>query len=87
MSGPPALKLTSETKSTEFVLGRKPYFSRLASMLGLCVLVAFPRERARGRAHWLPPLLVTMFRKTPPVGTVMSCAPVETWMSSNASKS
>ncbi len=33
----------------------------------------------------LPPLFVAMFRNTPDVGTVMSCAPVETWISSNAS--
>ena len=35
--------------------------------------------------HTLPPLFVAMFRNTPDVGTVMSCAPVETWISSNAS--
>ena len=37
--------------------------------------------------HLLPPVFVIMFRNTPEVGTVMSCAPVDTWMSSNASKS
>ena len=53
-----------------------------------CVCVASPSHAnvARPRQTSVP-LLVTMFRNTPLVGTVMSCAPVETWMSSNASKS
>jgi hypothetical protein len=86
MRGPPPLMLASDTKSTELVSGRKPYFSRLSSMFWVCV--ASPSQVPVARpCHASPPLLVTMFRNTPLVGTVMSCAPVETWMSSNASKS
>ena len=53
-----------------------------------CVCVASPSHAPVNRPRqFSPPLLVTMLRNTPLVGTVMSCAPVETWMSSNASKS
>ena len=55
-------------------------------MFELCVPLPSQANVVRP-AHLLPPLLVTMLRKTPPVGTVMSCAPVDTWMSSKASKS
>ncbi len=77
MSGPPALTFTSETKSTALVVGRNPYFSRSSSMFWVCV--ASPSQANVARPfHCSPPLLVTMLRKTPLVGTVMSCAPVET---------
>ena len=87
ISGPPAATLMSDTKSDVLPSGRKPYCCSVGSVsLRPCsespvqVNVVLP-------LHLLPPVLVTMFRKTPEVGTVMSCAPVETWMSSNASKS
>ena len=77
ISGPPPLTLTSDTKSTEFVSGRKPLRSSSSSMFCVCVAspsqVNVPRPRQAS-----PPLLVTMFRNTPLVGTVMSWAPVET---------
>ena len=77
----------SETKSEVLPLGRKPYNCsvglvslRPCSESPVHVNVVLP-------FHLLPPVFVIMFRKTPEVGTVMSCAPVDTWMSSNASKS
>ena len=53
-----------------------------------CDCVASPSHANVVRPrHTSVPLFVTMLRNTPLVGTVMSCAPVDTWMSSNASKS
>src|SRR5258706_1312883 len=86
-SGPPAATFTSDTKSDVLPFGRNPYACsvglvslRPCSCCPVHVNVLLP-------PHLLPPVFVIMFRKTPEVGTVMSCAPVETWMSSKASKS
>src|SRR5262249_29109737 len=86
-SGPPALTLTSDTKSDVLPFGRNPY----DWSVGLVSLRPCSESAVQVNVvppdHLLPPVLVTMLRNTPDVGTVMSCAPVDTWMSSNASKS
>ena len=47
------------------------------TMVSVCVASPSQANVVRPRQFSLP-LLVTMLRKTPPVSTVMSCAPVET---------
>src|SRR5438552_10835150 len=86
-SGPPAEKLMSETKSDVLPFGRNPYDCSVG-LVSLRACSCCPVQVNVGPpCHLLPPVFVIMFRKTPDVGTVMSCAPVDTWMSSNASKS
>src|SRR4051795_119997 len=69
-SGPPAVTLASEMKSDVLPFGRNPYFCSVGSWsLRACresplhVKVVLP-------FHLLPPVLVTMLRNTPEVGTV-----------------
>ena len=77
----------SDTKSDVLPLGRKPYACSVV-LVSLRACSCWPvHVNVEEPAHLLPPVFVIMFRKTPEVGTVMSCAPVDTWMSSNASKS
>ena len=77
----------SETKSDVLLLGRNPYFCSVGSVSLRPWVPAPSQVNVVPPFHLLPPVFVIMFRNTPEVGTVMSCAPVETWMSSNASKS
>src|SRR5215831_11314686 len=78
-SGPPSEKLMSETKSDVFPLGRNPYDCSVG-LVSLRPCSCWPVHVKVGPpCHRLPPVLVIMLRNTPEVGTVMSCAPVDTW--------
>src|SRR5437762_13608341 len=77
----------SDTKSDVLPLGRKPYACSVV-LVSLRACSCWPvHVNVEEPAHLLPPVFVIMFRKTPEVGTVMSCAPGDTGMSSTASKS
>src|SRR4051812_15821611 len=78
-SGPPAVKLTSETNAEVLLPGRNPYFCSVGSVSLRPCRLSLRNVNVVAPFHLLPPVFVIMFRKTPDVGTVMSCDPVDTW--------
>src|SRR3954447_13193392 len=74
-SGPPAVKLTSDTKFEVLLPGRNPYFCSVGSVSLRPCMLSFRYVTVVLPFHLLPPVFVIMFRNTPEVCTVISCDP------------
>jgi len=74
---PPAEKSMSDTKSAVLPSAEAVLLQIRIVIVAALQLLARPRDR-RPALPFVAADFVTMFRKTPEVGTVMSCAPVDT---------